>query len=119
MISVTERVEPEAVDTLLTGAWILTLNARREIVRDGAIAVRDGVIVEVGKRAAMRRAYRPAELIDEPDSIVIPGMTMLSPRARCPRVRAPCRRCGDSSTPHSPRSPRRTCTCSRATPRPR
>jgi 5-methylthioadenosine/S-adenosylhomocysteine deaminase len=75
MISVTERVEPEAVDTLLTGAWILTLNARREIVRDGAIAVRDGVIVEVGKRAAMRRAYRPAELIDDPDSFVIPGMT--------------------------------------------
>ena len=69
-----ERIEPIAVDTVVTGEWIITLNAAREIYRDGAIAVSGGVITEVGKRAAILAKYRPATLIDEPDSIVIPGM---------------------------------------------
>ena len=74
-VTVTETQAPEAVDTIVTGAWVITLNSAREIYRDGAIAIRDGVIVEVGKRAAVLAAYRPATLIDEPDSIVIPGLT--------------------------------------------
>lgn len=68
------RTEPVAVDTVVTGEWIITLNADREIYRDGAIAVTGGVITEVGKRDAILAKYRPATLIDEPDSIVIPGM---------------------------------------------
>jgi hypothetical protein len=35
-----------AVDTIVTGGWILTLNPDREIYRDGAIAITGGVIVE-------------------------------------------------------------------------
>jgi len=73
-VTATERTEPVAVDTVVTGEWIITLNADREIYRDGAIAVSGGVIAEVGKRAAILAKYRPATLIDEPDSIVIPGM---------------------------------------------
>jgi len=69
-----ERSEPIAADTVVTGEWIITLNAACEIYRDGAIAVSGGVIVEVGKRTAILQKYRPATLIDEPDSIVIPGM---------------------------------------------
>jgi cytosine/adenosine deaminase-related metal-dependent hydrolase len=69
-----ERTEPIAVDTVVTGEWIIMLNADREIYRDGAIAVSGGVITEVGKRAAMLAKYRPATLIDEPGSIVIPGL---------------------------------------------
>ena len=67
------RTEPVVVDTVVTGEWIITLNAAREIYRDGAIAVSGGVIAEVGKRAAILEKYRPATLIDEQDSIVIPA----------------------------------------------
>jgi 5-methylthioadenosine/S-adenosylhomocysteine deaminase len=73
-VTAQERTEPVAVDMLVTGEWIITLNADREIYRDGAIAVSGGVIVEVGKRAAILEKYRPGTLIDEPDSIVIPGL---------------------------------------------
>ena len=69
-----DRTEPVAVDAVVTGEWIITLNAAREIYRDGAIAVTGGVITEVGKRDAILAKYRPGTLIDEPDSIVIPGM---------------------------------------------
>jgi hypothetical protein len=73
-VTATERIRPAAVDTVVTGEWIITLNAAREIYRDGAIAVSGGVIAEVGKRAAILEKYQPATLIDEPGSIVIPGM---------------------------------------------
>ena len=74
-VAVEARQAPVAVDTIVTGAWVITLNSAREIYSDGAIAISGGVIVEVGKRAAILAAYHPATLIDEPESIVIPGMT--------------------------------------------
>jgi len=57
------RTEPVAVDTVITGEWIITLNRDREIYRDGAIAVTGGVITEVGKRDAILAKYRPGTLI--------------------------------------------------------
>jgi 5-methylthioadenosine/S-adenosylhomocysteine deaminase len=74
-VTVTDRIEPAPADTIVTGEWIITLNAGREIYRDGAIAITGGVIVEVGKRADILGRYRPATLIDEPEAIIIPGMT--------------------------------------------
>jgi cytosine/adenosine deaminase-related metal-dependent hydrolase len=74
-VTVTDRIEPVPADTIITGEWIITLNAGREIYRDGAIAITGGVIVAVGKRADILERYRPGTLIDEPDSIIIPGMT--------------------------------------------
>jgi cytosine/adenosine deaminase-related metal-dependent hydrolase len=73
-VSVSENRAPAAVDTIVTGAWVITLNRERHIYRDGAIAISGGVIVEVGKRTAILAAYRAATLIDEPEAIVIPGM---------------------------------------------
>jgi predicted amidohydrolase YtcJ len=98
-----ERTEPVAVDTIVTGEWIITLNADREIYRDGAIAVSGGVITEVGKRAAILVKYRPATLIDEPDSIVSPGMInghrhlLCCAKGAMPEGGRRCRRCASSS----------------------
>jgi len=50
-LSAEEIHAPVAVDTIVTGAWVITLNRAREIYADGAIAISGGVIVEVGKRA--------------------------------------------------------------------
>jgi 5-methylthioadenosine/S-adenosylhomocysteine deaminase len=74
-VTVTDRIEPAPADTIVTGEWIITLNAGREIYRDGAIAITGGVIVAVGKRADILARYRPGTLIDEPEAIIIPGMT--------------------------------------------
>jgi cytosine/adenosine deaminase-related metal-dependent hydrolase len=74
-VTVTDRIEPIPADTIITGEWIITLNAGREIYRDGAIAVTGGVIVAVGKRGDILAQYRPGTLIDEPEAIIIPGMT--------------------------------------------
>jgi 5-methylthioadenosine/S-adenosylhomocysteine deaminase len=74
-VTVQDRVEPTAVDTIVTGQYVITLNQDREIYAGGAVAIAGGVIAAVGKRDGILARYRAATLIDEPDSIIIPGMT--------------------------------------------
>ena len=45
-------------DLLVSGAELITMNARREVIRDGAIAVRGNSIVAVGKREALEQGIR-------------------------------------------------------------
>lgn len=65
---------PASCDLLVTAGWVITVDAERRIVRDGAVAVTDGVIVAVGKAAELDGAYRPARRIDRPEAVVLPGM---------------------------------------------
>jgi 5-methylthioadenosine/S-adenosylhomocysteine deaminase len=62
-----------AGEVLVTGGTVVTLDARRRIVRDGAVAIRDGRIVEVGKAAALEARYPGAERVSAVDRIVLPG----------------------------------------------
>ena len=38
----------ERIDTLVKGWQVVTMNKTRDIMREGAVAVRDGLIVEGG-----------------------------------------------------------------------
>jgi 5-methylthioadenosine/S-adenosylhomocysteine deaminase len=58
---------------LVVGRDVITMNARREIVRDGAVAVVGGEIVAVDKAAELRRRYPGARELGDPDAVVTPG----------------------------------------------
>jgi 5-methylthioadenosine/S-adenosylhomocysteine deaminase len=60
-----------AVDLLLRGGLVVTMNARREVFRDGYVAVRKGAIVGVGP--ARECSYTSPLVIDTRDRVVIPG----------------------------------------------
>ena len=45
-----------------------------EVVDDGAVAVQDGAIIEVGKYDELLTRYRPDEVIGSPRFVVIPGL---------------------------------------------
>src|SRR5215212_5477491 len=62
-----------SAELLVSGGTIVTLDEQRRIVRDGAVAVRAGRIVEVGKTAALAARYPAAERLDATDQIVLPG----------------------------------------------
>jgi cytosine/adenosine deaminase-related metal-dependent hydrolase len=63
-------------ESLLVGGWVVTGVESREratVLRDAAVAHRDGKILEVGPVADMRRKYPHASSYGSPDHAVLPG----------------------------------------------
>jgi 5-methylthioadenosine/S-adenosylhomocysteine deaminase len=58
---------------LVVGRDVITMNPRREIVRDGAVVVADGEIVAVGKADRLRAEYPDADVLGDPGAVVTPG----------------------------------------------
>jgi 5-methylthioadenosine/S-adenosylhomocysteine deaminase len=64
----------EPVDTLVEHAVVVTMDAARRVVDDGAVAIRGTDIVAVGKTDELAATYEPAERIDGRRFVVTPGM---------------------------------------------
>jgi 5-methylthioadenosine/S-adenosylhomocysteine deaminase len=62
------------VDLLVAGGDVVTMNAGRDVVVDGAVAVEGGRIVEVAKAADLRARWPRAEMLDTTGCVVTPGM---------------------------------------------
>lgn len=63
----------ERVDLLLADAIIVTVDQDRRILYDGAMAVRDGRIVEVGESRELERKYEAKHRQDCSGKILFPG----------------------------------------------
>ena len=64
---------PLEADLLLAGATIVTMNADRHVIADGALAVSGDRIVAIGKREALARSVRARETIDARRYVLTPG----------------------------------------------
>ncbi|MDB0005984.1 amidohydrolase family protein [Ilumatobacteraceae bacterium] len=64
----------ENIDLLIHGWYVVTMNETRDIIRDGAVAVRGDQIVEVGKRADLEDRYSAAKVIGGDHFVVTPGL---------------------------------------------
>jgi 5-methylthioadenosine/S-adenosylhomocysteine deaminase len=62
------------VDLIVSGGTIVTMDASRSVIEDGAIAVSGGRIVAVGKRGDIARQYASREVIDARGRAIIPGL---------------------------------------------
>ncbi|ATL26493.1 amidohydrolase [Streptomyces formicae] len=63
-----------AMDLLVHGGDVLTVDDAGTLVPDGAVAVRAGRIVEVGPADRLRATYEAAEEIDARGCLVLPGL---------------------------------------------
>lgn len=61
-------------DILIHAKTIVTMDASRRVIADGAIAVSGSRILAVGTRAEMEAAYQAARTLDYPEGILIPGL---------------------------------------------
>lgn len=61
-----------AVDLIVRAGTVLTMAGSN--IENGAVAIRDGAIVEVGPGDAIDARYRAAQRIDAPASAVMPGL---------------------------------------------
>jgi 5-methylthioadenosine/S-adenosylhomocysteine deaminase len=66
--------DKEPVDLLLTGAWVLTQNERRETFHPGAVAIKGEAITAVGLAAELQARYVPAQALDYPRGLILPGL---------------------------------------------
>ena len=64
----------ERVDLLITGGTVLTMDAERTIIKDGAVAIRDGKIVAVGSTEDLVGRFRPRRRLYARGALVLPGL---------------------------------------------
>ena len=73
MTDAPSSASPVAADLLIEGATLLTLNADRHVIEDGALAIRGDRIVAVGKRETLARQVTAREVIDGRGFVLTPG----------------------------------------------
>ena len=61
-------------DLIVSGRYVVTMDAQRRIIENGAIAIRADSIVAVGTRADIDRAWQPKRRIDRPNAVLTPGL---------------------------------------------
>ena len=62
------------IDLLVSGGTVVTMDAQRRVLEDGAVAVRGDSIVAVGSRAELEARYLPARRINARGKLVLPGL---------------------------------------------
>ena len=68
------RPSRESVDLLVLGGTIVTMNSARDVIEDGGLAVKDGRIVAIGRRAQIESAYTARQRINSAGKLITPGL---------------------------------------------
>jgi len=61
-------------DLTVTGRYVVTMDAQRRVIENGAIAIRADRIVAVGTRAEIDRNWQPQRRVDRPNAMLTPGL---------------------------------------------
>ena len=64
----------DKADLLIAGGTIVTMDAQKRVLEDGAVAIRGNSIVAVGSRAEIESQFDAAETIDARGALVLPGL---------------------------------------------
>lgn len=62
-----------SIDILITHGVVITVDAERRILRDGALAIRGASIIDIGPSDELAALYEPAQTIDARGGLVHPG----------------------------------------------
>src|SRR5438270_960089 len=73
-VSVAAVQRLKRVDLIVSGGTVVTMDRERRVIEDGAVAVRGGRIVAVGKRSDVVSQYAAREAVDATGRAVIPGL---------------------------------------------
>lgn len=68
------RAGATAVDTLIVGGKIVTMDPDRRVIENGAVAIRGEKIVAVGNRAEIVSKYRARLTVNAAGKLVVPGL---------------------------------------------
>src|SRR5690242_13894743 len=65
--------DKQAVDLIVTGGTVVSMDGKREIYNDGSVAIRGDSIVAVGSQAEIESKYSSAQTIEAKGKLVVPG----------------------------------------------
>lgn len=64
----------QSVDHIICGDYVLTMNEHMDLIRDGAVAIRDTRIVDVDISENILKKYSSEKIIEGKDKVVLPGL---------------------------------------------
>jgi 5-methylthioadenosine/S-adenosylhomocysteine deaminase len=64
----------ETADLIVTGRYVVTMDAQRRVIDNGAVAIRGERIADTGTRAEIDAKYQARNRIDAGNAIVAPGL---------------------------------------------
>ena len=64
----------ESADWIWSGRYVVTMDAQRRLIENGAIAIRGERILAAGPKSEIERRYQASHHLDRPDAILAPGL---------------------------------------------
>jgi 5-methylthioadenosine/S-adenosylhomocysteine deaminase len=64
----------EPADLILSAGHVVTMDASRRVIENGAVAIQGARIAAVGTKAEIDKRFQAKSRIDSPDAILIPGL---------------------------------------------
>jgi 5-methylthioadenosine/S-adenosylhomocysteine deaminase len=61
-------------DWIWSARYVVTMDAQRRVIENGAVAIVGDHIAEVGPRAAIEKGWQPKQRLDRPNAILAPGL---------------------------------------------
>ncbi len=72
--AVTEATDPDAIDLIIAGEYVVTMDAAGTVLRDGAVAIDEGLIIAIGSATDINARYNANGNLAAKDRIVMPGL---------------------------------------------
>ena len=67
-------IERPTVDLIVEGQYVVTMDENQAVVKNGAVAIKDGLIIAVASAGDINKQYAAAEHIKGDNRIVMPGL---------------------------------------------
>lgn len=64
----------ESADWIVSAGHVITMDAQRRVIENGAVAIRGTSILAVGKRSEIDAGFTAKQRLDRPDAILSPGL---------------------------------------------
>jgi 5-methylthioadenosine/S-adenosylhomocysteine deaminase len=64
----------EPADWLWTARYVVTMDAKRRVIENGAVAIQGNRIIAVGPRAELEKRFQPKQRLDQPNAAITPGL---------------------------------------------
>src|SRR5437764_1681419 len=61
-------------DWIVSARYVITMDARHQLIENGAIAITGDHIVAVGPKAAIEKSYQSTQRLDRPNALIAPGL---------------------------------------------